>query len=150
MISTVISLLFSGVLFNYTLDKINKEGFSTDQLELVRSSMEEKDRKFSTQTNSFNPLRYLYNFNLRPFIWEYQAGSLRVFNTIVFYYLLFKFITRYTIFRKNKKSKMLFVLSLFLILTFSFGSGDLYQSDRHRSKIIPLLLCMLPLSRIHE
>ena len=83
-------------------------------------------------------------FTLRPYIWEYQVGILRIFNTLLIYLLLVLLLIRLRYIRKNPRSKMLLIFLISLLFVYAIGSGDLNQSDRHRSKILPLIIALVP------
>ena len=136
------SLVLYGGVLNYKL----KEGLTIKKFENIRDNLVESERQFSYADKNENLVVLTFYFVLRPFIWEYQTGILRIFDTLIITMLIVLIISRFRHIRKNRRSKMLLIFSTTLIITFAMGSGDLYQSDRHRSKILPLLIATVPYS----
>lgn len=86
-----------------------------------------------------------WNFLLRPSMQEYTVGTYRVINTaIVFLVAVFWLVRRKEL---GSLAKEYAIVILALILIFALGSNDLLQADRHRSKIIPVLIALTPWRR---
>lgn len=125
-------------------------------LETISSYAEERlDRKIDIIDDRFLLLDYnstsfdlISGFILRPFVSEYAAGPLRIPNSLLVYSSLV-FIVFF--FNRLKELRLFLLFNVFIMfIVFAFGSIDINQSDRHRSKMIPLLISVLPYSRQKE
>lgn len=144
VITTIISVVLFGGILSYTLKEISEEGLDLNTVENLRNQLSERDRTFGYASETKNPILLVTYFTLRPYIWEYQVGILRIFNTLLIYLLLVLLLIRLRYIRKNPRSKMLLIFLISLLFVYAIGSGDLNQSDRHRSKILPLIIALVP------
>jgi hypothetical protein len=124
-----IDLFLEGDPFSYIEDRYSRK-------------FETLDERFLLSQGDFNFQNQYLSFLFRPYVHEYAAGMLRVPNSILIYFcftlILFNFFRLSGILRTY--------LLIFFVVTsvFSIGSLDLYQSDRHRSKVLPFLLSITP------
>lgn len=113
---------------------------------------QEQDRTFTyidnleTANHFINYPYSIYNFYIRPYIWEYQVGFFRVFNSLLSITALFILIFNFKLIWRNVKSRILLLILLIMISVYAMGSSDLYQSDRHRSKFIPLSVALIAIA----
>ena len=136
-------IAFGGVI-NYSVKNFSDEDFRLDYLSERRGIERERDRAFSYIANTDNAFSIMLSGVTRPFFWEYQVGYLRIVNTLIIYLFIFIGISRRSVIKRNTRALMLLVVIIPLMLVYAFGSSDLGQSDRHRSKVIPLIIAVIP------
>jgi hypothetical protein len=133
----------------YKLKGITDESSLINTMSESMIKVQNRNRNFSYISNlrESNPIAnypyLMYNFYIRPYIWEYQTGFFRIFNSFFAIIALYILLSNFKLIWHNEKSRMLLLIVFILISVYAIGSSDLYQSDRHRSKFIPLLVSLV-------
>lgn len=81
-------------------------------------------------------------FFLTPLPWQF-GHKLAYFNGIFYVFAFYLMITRFKQLRTNHNALILTIISSIMILTFAFGSTDYAAANRHKCKVVPILIVVI-------